>query len=121
MLKQRRHVWAGAAVFAVFALLQLDDPDPLSWVLVYGMTTVYSLGVAAGALSRGPVVFWAALMGAFAAAMFAAVETDDAMGPAWMGPLASETLREALGLSLVALWSAYLGWLGPLEKSDPVE
>lgn len=117
----RRHVWVGAALFVLFALLQLNDPDPLSWVVVYGMTALYSAAVATGTLSRGPVLFWAGLTAIFAAAMFATVETDDPMGPSWMGPLASESVREALGLSLVAAWSGYLGWLGPLEKPGTVE
>ena len=32
-----------AALFAIFGAIQLNDPDPLPWVLTYGLVTILAL------------------------------------------------------------------------------
>ena len=57
---------AAAAVFLVFAAIQLNDPDPLYWILVYAGTAAVALAQALGRHSR----FWTgACVGAVAAGM----------------------------------------------------
>lgn len=106
--------WSGAGVFLLFALVQLNDPDPLGWVIVYGATAFYSAAAALGRLPRSVPIAWSMLW--LCGLVFLAGLWDGAarpMGPAWMGPLADEIVREMLGLLLVSVWSAFLAWSAP--------
>ena len=51
-----------ALLFAAFAALQWNDPDPLVWVLAYGMVAVFFALAAWGRLPRWPVIAWTALL-----------------------------------------------------------
>jgi hypothetical protein len=94
-------VWA--VVFAVWAALQWNDPDPLRWIAVYGGAAVVcalwatrrTLPVVAGALAL-LCLGWAALL------MPQAVVS----GELW----ASEVSRETGGLLVTAGWMIALVW-----------
>lgn len=111
--------WAGAALFTVFALLQLNDPDPVGWTLIYLVTAAYSAAAARGRLTPAPVLGWAALSAGMAVVTLGSAQpSTDAMGPGWMGSLASEGVREGLGLTLVAIWSVVLAWIVRKPSTD---
>lgn len=114
----RKACWFGAGLFALFAAVQINDPDPLRWIVIYGLTAVYSGFAGLGKLSRGPAVLWAVLMGFSGVVTLASTNADDPMGAAWMGVFASESVREGGGLLLAAVWSAWLAWLGPSQKVE---
>ena len=85
-----------AVVFVLFALLQLNDPDPLPWLLVYGMTAV-TAGVGAAGItvpsSRWGLVAVALVWGFFLATTIEQFSLQD------------EVVREVAGLAVVGLWS----------------
>ena len=98
-----------AALFAVAAVLQWNDPDPARWMAVYGAACVVSLMAARGRPPRAAVA--ATLAGiaiAWAAAIGVRVGGGDSyrhMFDAWeMKTPAIELAREATGLLLVAGW-----------------
>ena len=101
-----------AALFAGFAALQVNDPDPVAWVLVYAVTACIS----AVAAFRRPSPVMAGVWGV--ACVFAAIVNlwfwdgaSQPMGAASQGLLGEEVVREVGGLLLVALWMAVLaGW-----------
>ena len=103
--------WVFAALFAVSALLQYNDPDPLRWALLYT-----SAAVAAGCMARGrpQLLLMAAVTGACASWMtflwdnfVAFVHRGDwSLLVATMKanePLIEES-REFLGLAIVLGW-----------------
>ena len=97
--------------FVVFALLQLNDPDPIGWTAIYGAAAVawglaaagrpvWPLGAAVGVVAGA----WAASM---AAEVIAGGKLRDLAGT--MGPGSSaEEAREFLGLVIVAVAMAAL-------------
>lgn len=107
-----RAVNAGMALLlVVFALLQLNDPDPVRWVVLYGLGAAYSAPGAFGAVvSPGPVIVYGVLCAALGGmTLYVGAGTSTPMGdPSW-GPLADEGVREALGLFLMAGWMLTLG------------
>ncbi len=111
-------VWGMAAVWIGFALLQINDPDRLFWIFVYGTTAFYTAASALGRLPRAVAVGWGVLWLCGATWLFAFWDgSGPHMGPAFLGPLADELLREILGLTLVGLWSGFLAWRA--EPPDP--
>jgi hypothetical protein len=45
-MESQGNIWVSgalAAVFALFALLQINDPDPFAWILVYGFVAAMLL------------------------------------------------------------------------------
>lgn len=110
--------WALSLIFLLFVLVQYNDPDPISWMLLYG-----SICLNAGLLAlQKPIrpllwlsllasLVWAAtlipaFMDWFAKGMPSIVQTMKAETP-WV-----ELTREFLGLLLAA---AAAGWM--LQKS----
>jgi Transmembrane family 220, helix len=108
--------WVLAVVFALFAAVQYNDPDPLSWILLYGAVAVHFALAALGKMNR--LAVWLTLAAAviWAAALFpdflnwirmgepSIVETMKAEEP-WI-----ELTREFLGLVIVALGCGFLLW-----------
>lgn len=45
-----------ALVFALFAALQYNDPDPVQWMLVYGSVSALCVGAAFGRFSKPAVI-----------------------------------------------------------------
>ncbi len=97
------------AAFSVFALLQLNDPDPVRWFAIYAAAAV---ATALEAAQRGSRLVDGAVAGVATVWAIGLVVSDQLggepmhWGPSW-GPLAREGMREFLGLSLVAtgLWA----------------
>lgn len=98
-----------AAVFAVMAGLQFNDPDPVYWVAVYGGTALVALGKALGRYSE----FWAAIaIGGVVAGLIFAVpgvlnfieygSIDELLGGTTAAKAYVESTREFGGL-LIAL------------------
>lgn len=118
----RRSPWlvganlAFAALFAVAAALQYNDPDPLRWVALYAGAAAATI---AALHARGG---WrAALVVAAVAGLWAALLWSDVLGRVeatdlWRKMSAKggkvEEYREAGGLTLVAAWLTASGLLG---------
>lgn len=95
-----------AALFALCAVVNLNDPDPVLWVLLYGLGTYASILDATGRLSSthagisatgywilAGMIAWAGRNG-----------SPDMKGFPQFGIFTQEMVREALGLALVAAW-----------------
>lgn len=106
--------WIFAAVFALFALVQYNDPDPLSWILLYGGVAAHFIMAALGKMYRPAVWLWLA-----AAMIWAATLVPDFVGWLQMGaPSIVETMkaekpwveltREFLGLLIAAAGCVFL-------------
>ncbi len=114
---------AVALLFSAAALVQLNDPDPLLWTLLYGVAAVVSGAVAAGyrlhplvpAAVGAVAVLWA--LSIFALGL-PAEPNPMAWGPQ-SGWLADETVREGLGLLLVAFWMAGIAEQGRKSAARP--
>ncbi len=90
--------WLCAAVFALFAALQWNDPDALAWISLYGSTAVVAL-----LFALGRPTWMAAVPLVTAAAWFARLRSH--LGHGWYE---IEEGREAVGLLLVAGACAWL-------------
>ena len=101
----------GLVLVLYAAAVQLNDPDPVRWIVVYGLTALWcGWAVARGVVPIRLTLPWAILTGCLVLPMlrFAPAESHPMPGfPAW-GPLREETVREALGLALCAVWSTGL-------------
>jgi hypothetical protein len=100
-----------ALVFGFATLVQLNDPDPLLWVAVYGLVAGASVRVAWGrTLGVGTFVLLAVLVVLFT---LWAPSLRDFSGASlksfgMSGAVAEEEVREALGLGLALVWTAVL-------------
>ena len=100
-----------ALLFAYAAAVQVNDPDPAGWILVYGTAAVICLVAVADRIPVRPVFAFAVLALLFSAAAWLtdSGESRPMSGfPPW-GPLREEVVREVLGLLLVAGWMAAIG------------
>jgi len=108
--------WMLAVIFALFAAVQYNDPDPIQWILLYGLVAVHFMLAALGRMNR--LAVWLTLA---AAAIWAATLLPDFMNWIRMGePSIVETMkaeqpwieltREFLGLVLAALACGFLLW-----------
>jgi hypothetical protein len=112
-----------AVVFAVGAVVQWNDPDPLGWILGYSLGAVLSLGAALGrsfyrshlaaSIVFGLWFLWLApsLVGAPSEA-FASFE---------MKAGSHEEPREAGGLALLSGWNAVLAFSARRRSQRSVE
>jgi hypothetical protein len=117
-----RQSWAfaiGSAIFAAFFLfstvVQYNDPDPVRWMLLYGAAAVVSAWAAAARLRPlvPLVVAAAALLWAMTLAPSVVRQLPsllDLTGSLKMMAPGVEETREALGLTLVAIWMAAIAW-----------
>lgn len=92
-------IWA--AVLLVAAYVQLNDVDPLIWILAYGVTALYHLlcALRAAAPPRAP---FAALPGALLLLSLYSLR-DTALQTLLSNPLRFEPAREALGMGIALL------------------
>lgn len=116
-----------AALFAFAAVVQVNDPDPVRWVAIYGAAGALSVRSALRAGTAGPpfppalpaVVATVALL--WAASILLRGPARDAYGhmfDMWeMKDAAVEEAREATGLVIVAAWMAVLAWRERREQS----
>lgn len=99
-------------LFALSVLVQLNDPDPLLWMLVYGAATAACVLRELGKLPGSAAAALAAGAGSWALWVALRTELNVPVGEAlfdWgMRAGGSEELREGLGLALVAVWAAVL-------------
>lgn len=102
-----------ALLFALFAIVQWNDPDPWAWIALYGYVALVS-GLAAFGIYRQ----WAILAGLAVCAVWMATLLPDFIGwikmgaPTITGQMKAtephiELTREFLGLAVAA---AGLGW-----------
>ena len=101
----------GVALFVLCAGVQVNDPDPLRWITVYGVS---ALLCAWAAVQRSVPLFvtltWGLLTGAIAFGLLAFWEGDSHPMPGFppWAPLNEEVVREALGLGMCSLWALSL-------------
>lgn len=107
--------WALAAVLVLFAALQLNDPDGLLWVGVYGSAAVWCIVAAQrpGLLSRVPALKLAAIASVvlyLVGFVFEIREFNAAFLSRSMMAPGVEATREAFGLLICAAVTAYVVW-----------
>ena len=105
--------WVMAALFAVSALAQYNDVDPMRWMLMYGAaSTVTAMAAARGhpPLSSVIIVGMIALgWGAVIAMRAPSASIYASMFDSWtMHSSPVESAREASGLFIVAAWMCVL-------------
>lgn len=95
---------AAAVIFALFAILQLNDPDPLLWCSLYLLPAFMlwtgqrrQLRLAVGLLYGALAVWWwnYAADGPSCGELFGKIE--------WPAFFEHETVRESVGLGIVSL------------------
>ena len=101
-----------AAMFALSAVLQWNDPDPLAWMLLYAAAAVLGGLAVAGrapftglAGLAGVCAVWMALLSGSMAAFLARGDWSLLVATMKAGEPLIEESREFLGLGLVLLWS----------------
>lgn len=98
-------------LFVLSTLVQLNDPDPIRWIALYGVAAALSLAATAAPLPPALPALHAAIALAWALLLFpSALETS--FGRMFeryqmMSPAVEEG-RETLGLVIVAAWMATL-------------
>ena len=99
-------------LFAVAAVVQFNDPDPLLWVGLYGVAALACALFMAGRLPR-----WAAALLAGGYALGGLIMLLPILGPEafydttgreMMGLM--ESSREMMGLLIMAAWTGFLTW-----------
>lgn len=102
------------AIFLLFAGWQFNDPDPMVWVTIYGMSAILCL---LAAFDRVPVLIFpavaiAALIGTFLLwpDRYQGLSLENGYTPG------IEEARESLGLAIIALAMILLGLFSWLRK-----
>ncbi len=111
---------AFAVLFAIGAIVQLNDPDPFLWILGYATATVLSLAAAFGRPHRIANAVAAIVFGLWFASLASTLvgAPRDAFTSFEMRHVAHEEPREAGGLALLTGWSAALAvWAG--RRKEP--
>lgn len=108
--------WVSAAIFLVFALLQLNDPDPWGWTVIYLCTAAVWAAAAKGSTNVWPCAALAIIVSVW---MFTLVpgfvewirdgSLAQLFGSLSMDKPYIEESREFLGLALILASAAYLG------------
>jgi hypothetical protein len=104
--------WIMFALFCVFVAVQLNDPDPEVWVLLYAASAVLSL---LAGLDRLPVWPIAGMLVVYLGGILwlapSFVDTSlDAFGSIGMSSEREELVRELWGLVICAVWCGALLW-----------
>lgn len=102
------------AVFLLAVAVQWNDPDPLVWMLGYGLAAALSLAACFGRIpllpnalaAAGFAVWFLALAGTLPGA------PSEAFTSFRMQQAAHEEPREAVGLLLCFAWTSFLAWRG---------
>lgn len=118
----KRTLWTLALVFALFAAVQYNDPDPLSWMSLYGSVSALFILAALGRSSR--VATWLTLIAAlvWAAALLPEFVAWLRMGaPTIVGTMKAdkpwiEYTREFLGLVMAAIACVFLLRTNKIKK-----
>jgi hypothetical protein len=101
-----------ALLFLISALVQFNDPDPVRWILIYGLASVVSGWGMRGRVSwPGPAVVGAAAL-VWAATLVPAVVGKVGFGEMFesvqMHDVRVERGREMGGLLIISAWMAVL-------------
>lgn len=117
-MAKRSSVWLGTNAvmllgFALCVLLQVNDPDPIRWMVLYGCAAVACGLELAGRGRRALPVLAAVAAVAWAAALAPAafthdVRVGDLFADMRMKSAGVEEAREMLGLLIVAGWMVVL-------------
>lgn len=99
-------------LFVLAALLQWNDPDPLVWMGIYGISAVLAARAAAGRNDFGVNAAAALLFGIGFAALLPSLLSAEAGAFASFKMQAAqhEAPREGIGLLLCAGWCAAAAW-----------
>ncbi len=108
-------------VFVAFASVQFNDPDPATWIAVYGAAAFLSLAAAGGrtwprfslVFSLG-VLVWSLML----LPQVRHVTMAEIFGSFAMKTAAIEEAREGLGLLIVSVWTGILAAQKAAGKSD---
>ena len=107
------------AVFLLAVAVQWNDPDPLPWMVGYGLAALLSalawrgrMPVLPNALAAlGFTLWFASLAGSLPGA------PSEAFTSFHMRAASHEEPREAIGLLLCAGWTGWLAWRGRRSKA----
>ena len=108
--------WVLAALFALFALVQYNDPDPVRWILLYGGVSAQFGLAALGKASRAVSWLLLAVSLAWAATLLPDFINWIKMGePSIVSSMKAEEpwielTREFLGLLVAAAGCGFLIW-----------
>lgn len=102
-----------ALLFAYAAFVQLNDPDPIRWLLIYGSIVVVSVVSIFGQVPKLVFAGLACVAGLWALTLLPGVLSAAAL-------TGTEEERELTGLVLVAVASAVLARSGAIPQGDPV-
>ena len=95
-------------LFLVFAALQINDPDPLVWVSIYGAAAGFTLWNSFGKVP--PLLLVAAILTALIFAFLLWPEEYQGLTGKMDSRPGVEFARESLGLVICALGAAYVLW-----------
>lgn len=105
-----------ALLFALAVIVNLNDPDPLAWVLIYGAAAWTSFLAVLGRPSRALASAVAAVALLWAATIVprvvGKVPVGDMFGAWEMQNAGIEESREMYGLLLIAFWMALIALRG---------
>lgn len=103
-------------IMLLFAALQYNDPDALLWIAIYGLVALWCALTLwrPGLLRATPALRWGALasLAAYAVGFLWLIQTYSSqfLSQSMMAP-GVETTREAFGLLICALVTAYVLWV----------
>lgn len=112
---------AMALLFAFAAFVQWNDPDPVAWILLYGLAATLAAlaargrarfvpNAAAAALFTGLAIWWAPSLESARGEAFTSVR---------MQATEDEEPRETIGLLLCAVWTAVTAVRVRADRSAP--
>ena len=115
--------WLLAVLFALFAAVQYNDPDPWRWILLYGGVSVFYMLSAAGRVYRPVIWGWLAWIIVWAGLLMPEFSGWIQMGsPSIVESMKAdkpyiEFAREFLGLLVAAAGCAWLLWRKPAKET----
>ncbi len=99
--------WVCAACFAAFAVMQLNDPDPVYWVTFYALGSLACVLFHLNRLPPAAVGSYAIICGALALLWIILGATGQPL-PGEIPGMAYEEEKEVSGFILVGIWMAVL-------------
>lgn len=109
------------ALFALGAIVQVNDPDPFVWILGYATASLLSLAAAFGRPHRIANMIAAIVFGIWFTSLATSLAgaPQEAFTSFRMQAESHEEPREAAGLALLSCWSVALAiWAGRKDALD---